>query len=330
MIRLAHPWALALVPVAALLLYLTLRRRLDRPATVLFPEVASAARLAPAHWRWRWRAPVLLRAAAILLLAVAAARPQRGQREVEVTSEGIDIVIALDVSGSMKAEDFQPHNRLYVAKEVARRFIEGRAPDRIGMVVFAGESFTQCPLTLDHGILLEFLDQIDFDMMPDGTAIGMGIATATNRLRDAPGASKVVILLTDGKNNAGTVDPITAARAAAAVGVKIYTVAAGREGDAMFPVQDPLFGTRRVRLPSEIDEESLTQIASITGGRFYRATDSEALAQIFRTIGEMEKTRVETREYTEYSDRAPAFLWGALALMVAQLLLADVRWRSFP
>lgn len=330
MFRLAHPWALALVPAAALLLYVTLRGRFDRPATVRFPAVATVARLAPAGWRWRWRIPLILRAAAIMLLAIGAARPQRGQREVEVTSEGIDIVIALDVSGSMKAEDFKPHNRLHVAKEVARQFIQGRPQDRIGMVVFAGEAFTQCPLTLDHGILLEFLDQITFDMMPDGTAIGMGIATATNRLRDAPGKSKVVILLTDGRNNAGTVDPITAARAAAAVGVRIYTVAAARDGDAVFPVQDPLFGTRYVRLPSEIDEESLTRIAAITGGRFYRATESAALAAIFETIGELEKTRVETREYTEFSDRAPVFLWSALGLMVVQLLLAEMRWRSLP
>jgi Ca-activated chloride channel homolog len=328
MFRFANPWFLVLAIPAIIVVERVLRRRWARPVATRFPDLRLVHALVPAGWRWRWRIPVVARGAAILLLCVAAARPQMGNREVEVESQGIDIVLALDVSGSMKAEDFRPRNRLFVAKQVAADFIKGRPQDRIGMVVFAGNAYMQCPLTLDHGILLEFLEQIDFNMMSvDGTAIGMAIASGANRLRDAPGKSRVMVLLTDGQNNAGTIDPVTAAQAAAAVGVRIHTVGVGTRGEALYPVDDPVFGRRYVRLSAEVDDASLTEIAHLTGGEYFRATDPEALAKIFAKIGEMETSRVKTHEYTEYSERAALFLWPALGLLVLELLLADVAWR---
>jgi Ca-activated chloride channel family protein len=252
---------------------------------------------------------------AFLLLGVAMARPQSGTRELDVKSEGIDIIVVIDASGSMKAEDFQPNNRLFVAKHVASSFVEGRVGDRIGVVVFAGEAFTQCPLTLDHGVLLDLISSIDFGIEPDGTAIGSAIATAVNRLRKSEAKSKVVILLTDGKNNSGAVDPLTAADAAAALGIKIYTIGVGAKGEAPYPIDDPLYGRRYVRMPSDVDDESLTEIAKKTGGLYFRATSSEALQEIYARIDRLEKTTVETREYVDYADLGPALLAWAAALL---------------
>jgi Ca-activated chloride channel family protein len=255
-------------------------------------------------------------AAAGVLLVAALARPQTGAARVEITSEGIDIVLALDISGSMKAEDFKPNNRLFVAKEVARRFVEGRTGDRIGLVVFAGGAYTQCPLTMDYGILTSLIEAVDFGNVPDGTAIGMALATSVNRLREAQGKSRVVILLTDGQNNAGEIDPVTAAEAARALGVKVYTIGAGTDGPAQIPVDDPVFGRRYVTIDASVDEESLRTIAEITGGRFFRATSPEALAAIYRNIDRMEKTEAETVEYIQYDEKGP------LLALIAALVLA--------
>ncbi|MCP5113989.1 MAG: VWA domain-containing protein, partial [bacterium] len=204
----------------------------------------------------------------------ALARPQAGARGVNVSSEGVDIMIALDVSGSMQAIDLKPNNRLEAAKLVAADFIRGREADRLGMVVFAGVSFVQCPLTLDYAVLLSLMDEIKIGMMEDGTAIGMAIVNCVNRLKESEAESKVAILLTDGVNNAGTIDPATAAQVARTVGVRFYTIGVGKEGEALFPVNDPIFGQRFVRQQTEIDEEILQQIAAETGGRYFRATDT--------------------------------------------------------
>jgi Ca-activated chloride channel family protein len=258
------------------------------------------------------------------------ARPQSGEKGEEILTEGVDIILAIDVSSSMKAEDFKPKNRLHVAKQVVADFIRGRKNDRLGMVVFAAKSFTQCPLTLDYGILLSFLDQIDIGMIEDGTAIGMALATCVNRLRDSDAKSKVVILLTDGINNRGEIDPITAAKTAKAMGVKIYTIGAGKRGSALYPVDDPIFGRRYVRMPVEIDEETLQEIARLTGGRYYRATDGEALANIYREIGEMEKTEIKTKEYIRYTELFWYFLLPAMVLLGAEIVLANTRFRKIP
>jgi Ca-activated chloride channel family protein len=311
--RFAAPlFLLVLVPLIVAVLWDWRRRwswaRLAVSAADPFPRRGWRAAAAGAP---RW-----LFAAAAVLLVAALARPQTGAARVEVKSEGIDIVLALDISGSMKAEDFKPNNRLTVAKEVAHKFVEGRSGDRIGLVVFAGGAYTQCPLTMDYGILTSLIDSVDFGNVPDGTAIGMALATAVNRLRDATGKSRVVILLTDGQNNAGEIDPVTAAEAARAMGVKVYTIGAGTNGPAQIPVDDPVFGRRYVTIDASVDEESLKKIADITGGTYFRATSAEALAAIYRNIDRMEKTEAETVEYVQYDEKGP------LLALVAALLLA--------
>jgi len=310
--RFASPlFLLALIPLALLLLR-EFRRpwsraRLGIPAAGFFPRRGWRSRLAGA-------VPVLVGLSG-LLLVVALARPQTGAAKVERKSEGIDIVLALDISGSMRAEDFKP-NRLAVVKQVAKEFVQGRSGDRIGLVVFAGGAYTQCPLTLDYGVLTTLLDEVDFGNVPDGTAIGMALATSVNRLRGTPGKSKIVVLLTDGQNNAGEIDPVTAAEAAKAVGVKVYTIGAGTQGPVRVPVDDPVFGRRYVTMEASLDEKTLTEIARTTGGRYFRATSAEALEEIYGEIDRMEKTTASTVEYVQYNERGP---WLAL---VAGLVLA--------
>jgi Ca-activated chloride channel family protein len=324
--RFASPWfLLALVPLAAVVVW-DLRRRWSR------------ARLGVSHaafFRFRgWRAGAargvpFLYAAAGTLLVLALARPQTGAARIEVKSEGIDIVLALDISGSMRAEDFKP-NRLAVVKRVAREFVAGRSGDRIGLVVFAGGAYTQCPLTLDYGVLESLLDQIEFGQVPDGTAIGMALATATNRLRETEGESKVVILLTDGQNNAGEIDPITAAEAAHALGVRVYTIGAGTNGPARMPVDDAVLGRRYVTIDVSVDEETLQKIADLTGGQFFRATSSEALQSIYEEIDRMERTDAETVEYVEYDEKGPILALTAAFLMLGAVALGETVANRIP
>jgi Ca-activated chloride channel family protein len=230
----------------------------------------------------------------------------------------------------MKAEDFQPRNRLHVAKEQAKHFIAGRQSDRIGLVVFASNAYTQCPLTTDYHVLDRLIDEIDFGDIKDGTAIGMGIANGANRLKDVPGRSRVLILLTDGQNNAGTVDPLTAADLAQSVGVRIYTIGVGSDEEAPYPVDDPLLGRHYVYLPALIDETTLQAIADKTGGRYYRATDAEALARIYDEIDQLETTKVETREWINYSEFGSYLALPALALLLLEMLLARTVLRRLP
>jgi len=282
--------------------------------------------------RWVWLVDVL-RVAALALIVLALARPQAGERFEELLTEGIDIMIALDVSGSMAAVDFRPKTRLDVAKEVTAEFIEGRRTDRIGMVVYAGKSFTRCPLTLDYGVLLDFLDDIELGTVKeDGTAIGNALVTAINRLRDARGESRVIILLTDGISNAGQIDPLTAADLARAMDVKIYTIGAGKDGQPYFLVDDPLFGQRYVPggEPLILDEETLTEVARRTGGLYFRAKDPESLSRIFARIGEMETTDVKTKQYSLFTELGPWLLLGALALLVLATLLSGTRFQVVP
>lgn len=312
--RFAEPWYLILLVLLPILYAWYRARRKDSETGVVYADAS--------HWfagpTWRTRVYAVFRLlpyAAFLLAVVALARPQSGTREVDVKSEGIDIVLAIDASGSMRAEDFKPNNRLFVAKQVAGQFVEGRVGDRISIVLFAGEAFTQCPLTLDYGILKNLIEAIDFGIEPDGTAIGMAIAASVNRLRKTEAKSKVIILLTDGINNSGTIDPLTAADAAAALKIKVYTIGVGVEGEAPFPVDDPVFGRRYVRMPSEVDDESLKEIADKTGGLYFRATTPEALREIYARIDRLEKTKVETREYVDYADLGPDLIAWAAALL---------------
>lgn len=271
-----------------------------------------------------------LRLLALGLIIVALARPQSGQTDEEVTTEGIDIVLALDISSSMLAEDFKPKNRIEAAKQVAQQFIEGRKSDRIGMVVFAARSFTQCPLTLDYGILINFLKKVDVGLVDDGTAIGLGMATAVDRLRNSKAKSKVVILLTDGVNNAGEIDPLTAARVAQAFKIRFYTIGVGTRGQALYPVQDPLFGKRYVPMPVEIDEASLTRIAEMTDGKYFRATDRRSLENVFTEIDQLEKTKIEVKQFTRYKELFVTWLAVALGLVFVEIVLANTKFRKIP
>ncbi len=263
-----------------------------------------------------------LRGLALALIIVAMARPEQISAEREYETKGVDIVIALDLSGSMLAEDFKPENRLVVAKEEAANFIRGRENDRMGLVVFARKAFTQCPLTLDYEILIQLLKDVQVGMIQDGTAIGMGIASAVNRLRDSDAKSKVIILITDGENNAGNIDPITAAELANTFDIKVYTIGVGKGGLVPFPVNDPLFGKRYVQANVEVDEMTLKRIADITGGLFFRARDPQSLAGIYKKINELEKTEVKVKEYRSFSPLFHFFLIPALALIFFEIFLS--------
>ncbi len=271
-----------------------------------------------------------LRPVAVALMLIAAARPQGGHEVREVVSEGIDIMLAIDISGSMRSEDFRPKNRLYVAKQVAKDFVRGRQQDRIGLVAFAGQSELIAPLTLDYEGLAALIDGLDFGQLPDGTAVGAAIAQSAERLHRAPGKSKVLILLTDGINNAGAVDPVTAARLAGAVGVRIYAIGAGTQGAAPFPVDDPVLGRHYVWVASEVDEATLQTVAKETGGRYFRATSAELLAQVYREIGGLEPSRVETRSYTRWAEMGPLVLGIGLGLLGLELLLGFTIMRRYP
>jgi Ca-activated chloride channel family protein len=262
---------------------------------------------------------------------VAFARPQSGSKMRETTTEGVDIILALDVSSSMLAEDFKPKNRLVAAKSVASDFISGRQNDRIGLVIFAGESFTQCPLTLDYGVLMTLLEQTKVaDKEWDGTAIGMGIVNAVNRLRDSKAKSKVIILLTDGVNNRGEVDPVTASNIAAALNIKIYTIGAGTRGTALYPIDDPYLGRQYRPIPVEIDEDVLRKIAANTGAQYFRATNTEKLAEIYDEIGELEKTKIEVKEFTRYDEYFGYFLAAGLFFLLMEIIFAHTYFRKIP
>jgi Ca-activated chloride channel family protein len=263
------------------------------------------------------------------LLILALARPQRGYIEDTFSTEGIDIVLAIDISSSMKAEDFKP-NRLGAAKSVAKEFVAGRASDKIGLVAFSRKAITQSPLTVDYGLLQNFLDIIEIGMIPDGTAIGNAIAEAGKRLVGGREKSKVCILLTDGINNSGEIDPLTAAQAARSLGIKIYTIGVGSVGNAPYPVDDPAFGKRYVYLPVQIDEEVLLEIAKITEGRYFRATDTKKLEEIYREIDTLEKSKIEIRQFTRVKEWFVYPLSLGLALFVLYLLVAKMFLRVIP
>jgi Ca-activated chloride channel family protein len=230
----------------------------------------------------------------------------------------------------MQAQDFKPKNRLNVAKEVVKEFVSKREHDRVGLVAFSAEAITQCPLTLDYPVVAALIDQIDIGMLKDGTAIGVALATACNRLKNSTADSKVVILLTDGQNNSGMIDPTTAAKVAASLGIKVYTVGVGTKGRAPMPVDDPVFGRRMIPVEVDLDEETLTKIAELTDGKYYRATDREELASIYDRIDEMEKTKIESETFVSYTDRFKWFVFPALGLFMLELALGHGYLREIP
>jgi Ca-activated chloride channel homolog len=267
---------------------------------------------------------------ALALIIIALARPQKGVQSEEVLTEGVDIVIALDASGSMAAEDFEPRNRFFVAKMVAGKFIENLHQDRVGLVAFAAKALTRCPLTVDYNVLLDVLNNTQLGTIEDGTAIGNALATCINRLRQSKSKSKVIILVTDGVNNRGEIQPIDAADIAHALGVKIYAIGVGSTGTARFPIDDPVYGKTYANLQVEIDEASLKRIAEITGGLYYRATDRPELEKIFGDIGRLEKTKIQVKTYTHYNERFGEFLFPALFLVLLGTLAEFTRFGKIP
>ena len=329
-ITFAHPYLLLLLLVIPLMaVWYVLRYRKQKPAL----QFSNISLFRGVHKTFRQRAyPLLfiLRMVAVGALVIALARPQSMLSRQEMKVEGIDIVLAMDVSGSMLAEDFKP-NRLEAAKKVAAEFIDGRKNDRMGLVVFAGEAFTQVPLTIDHNVLLKQLSTLKDGMMKDGTALGDGLATAINRIKDSEAKSKVIILLTDGINNQGAVDPQSAAEIAALYNIRLYTIGVGTQGLAPYPFRDQFGRKRYQNVPVELDENLLTQMAqSTTDGQYFRATNKKSLQQIFKQIDEMEKSKIDVTRYAQTKDEYQGWLVLAAIALLLEILLALFYFRSTP
>jgi len=325
-ITFAQPLFFALLLLIPFMIWWQLRSKKKDAPVMRLTTTGGIAKLKPS-WKVRWR-PVLfvLRIIGLIALTVALARPQSSNVTESIDSEGIDIVLALDVSGSMTAEDFSP-NRIEAAKANALNFVDQRPTDRIGLVIFSGESFTMCPITIDHNVLKEQISQIRSGMLVDGTSIGMGLATAVDRLRNTNGKSKVIILLTDGVNNTGLIDPNTALEIAKAYKVRVYTVGIGTQGQALMPVQTPM-GIQKQMMPVQIDEELLRKIAGETGGKYYRATGNKSLESIYRDIDKMEKTKVEISSFKHYAELFFPFAMIAVICLALEMLLRYTVFKS--
>jgi Ca-activated chloride channel family protein len=329
MFRFEDPWVLALLVVIPLAYFVRRRIESRRTGTLRYPAVDAVLTAKAGTSRWAHRVPGALRALVLATLVVALARPQTGITAENVLTEGIDIVIALDISSSMLAEDLTP-NRLEAAKTVATDFVSGRRNDRIGLVAFAGLAYTQAPLTLDYSVVTTLLGGLQSGMIEDGTAVGMGLATAIKRLQASEAASKVVILLTDGRSNRGEIGPVTAGQMAQALGVRVYTIGAGARGTARVPVDDPLRGRVYATMQVDVDEETLQEIADLTGGRYFRATDTESLAAIWEEIDELERTEIEVENFTQYAERFPVALGIGFLLLLMELTLSQTVLRRLP
>lgn len=328
--RLADPWLLLALLAIPILLWVRHVQTKKLLASLRYSDLGML-RGTGRTWasRLSWL-PSALRVAALVLLVVAFARPQAGHAEEEMLTRGLDIILALDNSTSMAAEDFRPKNRLGVAKESLAAFVEGRRTDRIGLVVFAGRGATRCPLTLDYDVLLELLSAVRMAERDEGTAIGMGLALALNRLRDSDAQSKVVVLLTDGRNNRGEIDPTTSAALAKTLGIRIYTIGVGTRGEAPYPVNDPVLGKRYLYLRADLDEDVLKSIAETTGGKYFRATDRESLQGVFQAIDSLEKSDVKVRHYMRWSELFPWLAWPGVGLFLVEIVLSHGRLRRLP
>ena len=330
--RLASPWLLLLLGLLPLVLPRGLVRA--KRAALRYPSLQVLKAISAAGAGRRRIVLLFLRAAALALMIAALARPQRGSEQTQVHREGVDVVLAVDVSGSMLAEDFtvgsQRSSRLDAVKSVVKEFVAARPEDRAGLVLFAGRPYTQCPLTLDHGWLLQNLDRAKVGMIEDGTAVGSALASAVNRVRSSTAKSKFVVLLTDGQSNAGKITPETAAEAAAALGIKIYTIGAGTRGMAPYPTQD-MFGNQVYRpMAVDIDEDTLKRVAEKTGARYFRATDTQSLKSIYEEIDRAEKTSFEAPEFKDWRELYPWLLWPGLLLLLVEIGLAETRLRKLP
>lgn len=319
------PWLLVLIPLVFLIGWMLIRK--NRNPGFRFPSVDLFQGI-KASWKTKFRlVPTMLRVVALVLFVIALAGPRKVLEQTIHKTEGIDIVLALDASGSMAGEDFeingQRENRLLVVKNVLKEFIAKRTSDRMALVAFGGLAYTVCPLTTDEQWLLENLERIQLGMLEDGTAVGSGISSSLNRLKNSKAKSKVIILLTDGMNNAGKIEPLTAAKIAKSMNVKIYTIGAGSKGYVPFPVQDILGRKFYQNIPLDLDEETLREVARITNGRYFRATDTESLRQIYAEIDKLEKSAIEEIGYKEYKELFSWFLLAGLFCLVFEVILSN-------
>ena len=332
MITFKDPWVLIFIPFVLGLVIVIRRRQREVSFSVPSRELFSSLGVS---WRVRFQnIPYLLRLLILVLFLIALAGPRTILKNSLTQTEGIDIVLSIDISGSMAAEDFkinnQRLNRLEIVKRVVHEFIEARSSDRIGLVAFAALAYTVCPLTTDSAWLAENLNRVELGLIKDGTAIGSGITSSLTRLKNSGAKSKVIILLTDGINNAGKIEPLSAARAAQALGVKIYTIGAGTKGPVPFPVED-FFGRRVYQnVLFELDEETLKEIAKVTGGKYFRATDAESLRQIYKEIDVLEKTKIQKVGFKEYSELFDKVLMAALILLVIEVVLKNTLFLKIP
>jgi Ca-activated chloride channel family protein len=333
--RFEHPLFLFVLAAIPLLYRFSFREAPRRFAALKYTDLKSLG--GGIKTRRGYRGTLFaLRAIALVLIALALARPQLETSYETAKTEGIDIMLGLDISGSMRAEDFKPNNRLYVAKQVVSNFVSKMPNDRVGLVVFASKSFTRCPLTLDHRVLRSMLEDIQIGMIDDGTAIGLALATCVARLKDSQAKSKVIILLTDGVNNQGEIDPITGASLARAAGIRTYTIGVGKEGGAPVPVPTQSGRMAYARNPdgslymTELDEDTLKEIAAMTGGTYYRATDEKALDEIYKKILDMERTAFKVKQFKHKKELAGRIMpFAALALFL-EILLVTTIWRRIP
>ena len=329
MTRFAYPWLTVGFLIVPLLVYLRLKWGACEPV-LRFSDVSSLAKIDRSFWARLSFVPFAFRMIALGLLLFGVARPQRGTTGEEIRTEGVDIMLVIDVSGSMLAEDFKPNNRLVVAKEVVADFISRRDSDRLGMVVFARHALTKTPLTLDHDILLTHIEDVQIGSVPDGTAIGNAVASAVNRLKDSDAESRLMILLTDGESTHGEIDPVTAAQLAKTFGIKVYTVGVGKGGLVPYPFRDPMYGTVYQNVQVPIDEDTLEKIAEITGGRFFRARDAESLKAVYEEIDSLERTEIKQTQYVRYTELAPYFVAVAFGFLLIEAFVSRTRLARFP
>lgn len=325
-ITFAEPLFLYLLAVVPAMIIFYILRQQKTTASLRMPGLQPFSEAGTTFRHYLRHTLFAFRVICIALLIIVLARPQATNKFQNVSTEGIDIVLALDISGSMLARDFKP-DRLEASKDVATEFIAGRPYDRIGLVVFSGESFTQCPLTTDHAVLINLMREIESGMIEDGTAIGMGLATAVNRIKDSEAKSKVIILLTDGVNNRGEVAPVTAAGIAKTFGIRVYTIGVGTQGMAPYPVNTP-FGIQYQNMPVEIDEGILREISQTTGGKYFRATDNNKLVEVYNEIDKMEKSKIDVRQFSRKEEKyfVPALL--AFCLLAAEILVRNTLFRN--
>lgn len=328
MITFANPWCLLLLLIipAIIAYYIYNRKRLT--AEIRFSSTKVFQEMPKTYKHYLRYLPLALHMLALAALIIAIARPQKSDSWSNQTTEGIDIVMSVDISSSMLAEDLKP-NRLRAAKKVATEFISSRHNDNIGLVVFAGESFTQCPLTINHAELINLLNGIESGMIEDGTAIGSGLATAVNRIKDSKAKSKVIILLTDGSNNRGQIAPSTAGEIAKSFGIRVYTIGVGTRGMAPYPFQTP-YGVQYQDVEVDIDEESLKNIAETTGGEYFRATDTKSLSSIYREIDKLEKTKIEVKEFSKKEELYHWFVLVLVVCLIGEITLRNTVFKSIP